>query len=120
MKYQSIHSERGIKQVTEGTVNFCDTDCPINEDQLNAYQDKHGFGILHFPTVLGADVPAYNIPGVTAELNFTQDAIAGIFLGKITKWKVPAIAARNKEVILPPTASARWNPPEASAQPTTG
>src|SRR6266704_3056620 len=53
------------------------TDGPMNDEQLKAYQDKHGFGILHFPTVLGADVPAYNIPGVTAELNFTQEAIAG-------------------------------------------
>src|SRR5881397_2324622 len=68
----------------------------MNDDQLKAYQDKHGFGILHFPTVLGADVPAYNIPGVTAELNFTQDAIAGIFLGKITKWNDPAISGPNK------------------------
>ena len=63
--------------------------------------DKHGFDILHFPTVLGADVPAYNIPGVSAELTFTPDAIAGIFLGKITKWNDPAIAGANKGVNLP-------------------
>jgi len=73
----------------------------MNEDQLKAFQDKHGFGILHFPTVLGADVPTYNIPGVTSELNFTPDAIAGIFLGKITKWNDPAIAGANKGVSLP-------------------
>src|SRR5213078_1963953 len=101
INYQSIGSGGGIKQVTEGTVDFGATDGPMNDDQLKAYQDKHGFGILHFPTVLGADVPAYNIPGVTAELNFTQDAIAGIFLGKITKWDDPAIAGPNKGVNLP-------------------
>jgi phosphate transport system substrate-binding protein len=101
INYQSIGSGGGIKQVTEGTVDFGATDGPMNDDQLKAYQDKHGFGILHFPTVLGADVPAYNIPGVTAELNFTQEAIAGIFLGKITKWNDSAIAGPNKGVALP-------------------
>jgi phosphate transport system substrate-binding protein len=101
INYQSIGSGGGIKQVTEGTVDFGASDGPMNDEQLKAYQDKHGFGILHFPTVLGADVPAYNIPGVTAELNFTQEAISGIFLGKITKWNDPAIAGVNKGVNLP-------------------
>lgn len=102
INYQSIGSGGGIKQVTEGTVDFGASDGPMNDDQLKAYQDKHGYGILHFPTVLGADVPTYNIPGVSAELNFTQDALAGIFLGKITKWNDPAIASANKGVNLPP------------------
>jgi phosphate transport system substrate-binding protein len=101
INYQSIGSGGGIKQVTEGTVDFGASDGPMNDDQLKAFQDKHGFGILHFPTVLGADVPTYNIPGVTSELNFTPDAIAGIFLGKITKWNDPAIAGANKGVNLP-------------------
>ena len=101
INYQSIGSGGGIKQVTEGTVDFGASDGPMNDEQLKAFQDKHGFGILHFPTVLGADVPAYNIPGVTSELNFTPDAIAGIFLGKITKWNDPAIAGPNKGVNLP-------------------
>src|SRR6266513_612984 len=101
INYQSIGSGGGIKQVTEGTVDFGATDGPMNDDQLKAFQDKHGFGILHFPTVLGADVPAYNIPGMTAELHFTQDVIAGIFLGKITKWNDPAISGPNKGVNLP-------------------
>ena len=57
--------------------------------------------ILHMPTVLGADVPAYNIPGVTAELKFTPDALAGIFLGKITKWNDKAITSVNPGVNLP-------------------
>jgi phosphate transport system substrate-binding protein len=101
INYQSIGSGGGIKQVTEGTVDFGASDGPMNDDQLKAFKDKHGFGILHFPTVLGADIPTYNIPGVTAELNFTPDAIAGIFLGKITKWNDPAIADANKGVNLP-------------------
>ena len=101
INYQSIGSGGGIRQVTEGTVDFGASDGPMNDDQLKAFQDKHGFGILHFPTVLGADVPSYNIPGVSAELNFTQEAISGIFLGKITKWNDPAIAGPNKGVSLP-------------------
>src|SRR5229473_4777897 len=101
INYQPIGSGGGIKQVTEGTVDFGGTDGPMNDDQLKAFQDKHGFGILHFPTVLGAAVPTYNIPGVGAALNFTPDALAGIFLGKITKWNDPAIAGANKGASLP-------------------
>src|SRR3979490_1082036 len=101
INYQSIGSGGGIKQVTEGTVDFGATDGPMNDDQLKAFQDKHGFGILHFPTVLGAAVPTYNITGVDAALDFTPDALAGIFLGKITKWNDPAIASVNKGVQLP-------------------
>jgi phosphate transport system substrate-binding protein len=100
--YQSVGSGAGIKQVTEGTVDFGATDGPMNDDQLKAFQDKHsGVGILHFPTVLGADVPTYNIPGVSGALNFTPEALAGIFLGKVTKWNDPSIAAANKGVNLP-------------------
>ena len=99
--YQSIGSGGGIRQVTEGTVDFGASDGPMNDAQLKAYEDKHGFSILHFPTVLGADVPTYNIPGVTAELNFTPEALSGIYLGKITKWNDPAIAGPNRGVNLP-------------------
>jgi phosphate transport system substrate-binding protein len=99
--YQSVGSGAGIKQVTEGTVDFGATDGPMNDDQLKAFQEKHGSAILHFPTVLGADVPTYNIPGVTGALNFTPEALAGIFLGKVTKWDDPAIASSNKGVSLP-------------------
>jgi phosphate transport system substrate-binding protein len=101
INYQAIGSGGGIKQVTEGTVDFGASDGPMNDDQLKAYQDKHGFPILHFPTVLGAVVPTYNIPGVTAELNFTPEALAEIFLGKITKWNDPAITGPNPGVNLP-------------------
>ena len=101
INYQSIGSGGGIKQVTEGTVDFGASDGPMNDEQLKAFQDKHGFPILHFPTVLGAVVPIYNIEGVSAELNFTPEAIAGIFLGNVTKWNDPAITGANKGVNLP-------------------
>jgi phosphate transport system substrate-binding protein len=101
INYQSIGSGGGIKQVTEGTVDFGASDGPMNDEQLKAFQDKHGFPILHFPTVLGADVPTYNIAGVSGELNFTPEALAAIFLGKVTKWNDPLIAGANKGVNLP-------------------
>jgi ABC-type phosphate transport system substrate-binding protein len=99
--YQSVGSGAGIKQMTEGTVDFGATDGPMNDDQLKAFQDKRGSAILHFPTVLGAAVPTYNVPGVAGALNFTPEALAGIFLGKITKWNDPAITGANKGVSLP-------------------
>ena len=99
--YQSLGSGAGIRQIIEGTVDFGATDGPMNDEQLKAFQDKRGTQILHFPTVLGADVPTYNIPGVSASLNFTPEALAGIFLGKITKWNDPAITGPNKGVNLP-------------------
>jgi len=99
--YQSVGSGAGIKQVTEGTVDFGASDGPMNEEQMKAFQDKRGTQILHFPTVLGAAVPTYNVPGVTGSLNFTPEALAGIFLGKITKWNDPAIAGANNGVNLP-------------------
>jgi phosphate transport system substrate-binding protein len=101
INYQAIGSGGGIKQITEGTVDFGASDGPMNDDQLKAFQDKRGFPILHFPTVLGAAVPTYNIPGVSAELNFTPEALAGIFLGKITKWNDPALTGPNPGVNLP-------------------
>ena len=101
INYQSVGSGAGIKQVTEGTVDFGATDGPMNDDQLKAFQTKNGTGILHFPTVLGAAVPTYNIPGVTAALNFTPEALAGIFLGRVQKWNDPAISSANPGVNLP-------------------
>jgi phosphate transport system substrate-binding protein len=101
INYQSIGSGGGIKQITEGTVDFGASDGPMTDEQLKAYQDKHGSAILHFPTVLGAVVPTYNIPGVTGALNFTPEALAGIYLGKVTKWNDPLITGPNKGVNLP-------------------
>ncbi|MGC2324509.1 MAG: phosphate ABC transporter substrate-binding protein PstS [Terriglobales bacterium] len=101
INYQSIGSGGGIRQVTEGTVDFGATDGPMNNEQIAAFKQKRGTMVLHFPTVLGADVPSYTIPGVTAELNFTPEALAGIFLGTIRKWNDPAIAKPNPGVNLP-------------------
>jgi phosphate transport system substrate-binding protein len=100
--YQSIGSGGGIQQVTQGTVDFGATDGPMNEMQLKDFADKHGgSGILHFPTVMGADVPAYKIAGVSQALNFTPEALAAIFLGKITKWNDPELTKANPGVKLP-------------------
>lgn len=101
INYQSVGSGAGIKQVTEGTVDFGASDGPMNDEQLKAYKTKNGVGILHFPTVLGAAVPTYNVPGVNTTLNFTPEALAGIFLGRISRWNDPAIANANKGVNLP-------------------
>jgi phosphate transport system substrate-binding protein len=101
--YQSVGSGAGIKQVTEGTVDFGASDGPMNDEQMKAYQDKHGSAILHFPAVLGAAVPTYNIPGVNSALNFTPEALAGIFMGRISKWNDPAIASANSGAKLPAT-----------------
>jgi phosphate transport system substrate-binding protein len=97
INYQPIGSGGGIRQVINGTVDFGATDGPMTDDMLKEAKTK----ILHMPTVLGADVPAYNIPGVSAELKFTPDALAGIFLGKITKWNDKAITSANPGVNLP-------------------
>src|SRR5579863_2039547 len=71
INYQPNGSGGGIKAVTEGTVDFGASDMPLTDEQLKAFKDKHGFRVLLFPTVIGADVPSYNLPGVTQELNFT-------------------------------------------------
>jgi phosphate transport system substrate-binding protein len=101
INYQSIGSGGGIQQVTTGTVDFGATDGPMNDMQLKEFQDKRGFGVLHFPTVLGAVVPAFNVPGLSGTLNFTPEALAGIFLGKITKWNDPELAKANPGAKLP-------------------
>jgi phosphate transport system substrate-binding protein len=101
INYQSLGSGAGIRQVTEATVDFGASDGPMSDEQLKAFHDKRGGDVLHFPTVLGADVPVYNVPGVATDLNFTPDALAGIFLGKITKWNDPEIAKANPKVKLP-------------------
>ena len=101
INYQSIGSGGGIRQVLAGTVDFGATDGPMTDEQLQDYKGKLGHDILHFPTVLGADVPTYNIPGFSGQLKFTPEALAGIFLGKITRWNDPAIASVNPGVNLP-------------------
>jgi len=97
INYQSIGSGGGIRQVLAGTVDFGASDGPMSDEQLAQSKVK----ILHVPTVLGAVVPAYNVPGVNGELKFTPEALAGIFLGKITSWNDNALTSANPGVNLP-------------------
>jgi phosphate transport system substrate-binding protein len=93
--YQSIGSGGGIKQFTDGTVDFGASDAPMKDEQIAKAPD-----VVHIPTALGADVIAYNAPGVNG-LRFSPETLANIFLGKITKWNDPAVAADNPGLKLP-------------------
>jgi phosphate transport system substrate-binding protein len=97
INYQSIGSGGGIRQLQGGTVDFGASDMPLTDEQAAGFKVK----VLHFPTVLGAVVPTYNVSGVSNDLNFTQKALAGIYLGTITKWNDPEIAKANPGVKLP-------------------
>ena len=97
INYQAIGSGGGIRQMLAGTVDFGASDGPMTDEQLAQSKEK----ILHVPTVLGAVVPAYNVPGVSGDVKFTPEMIAGIFLGKITNWNDKAIAAANPGVKFP-------------------
>jgi phosphate transport system substrate-binding protein len=97
INYQSIGSGGGIRQLLDKTVDFGASDGPMNDEQLK----QATVPILHFPTVLGAAIPAYNVPGVQGDLNFTPEALSGIFLGTVTKWNDPAITSANPGVKLP-------------------
>lgn len=97
INYQSIGSGGGIQQLTAGTVDFGASDMPMTDAQIAALKVKP----LHFPTVMGGLVPTYNLPGVSQELKFTPESLAGIYLGKITKWNDPQIVKDNPGVKLP-------------------
>ena len=97
INYQGIGSGGGIRQVTAGTVDFGASDGPMTDAQLAASKVK----LVHIPTVLGAVVPIYNLPGVNAELRFAPDVLADIYLGKIANWNDPRIAKDNPGVNLP-------------------
>src|SRR5258708_17510637 len=100
INYQPVGSGGGIRQVTAGTVDFGASDMPMTDKQLQDAKEK----ILNIPTVLGADVPAYNVPGVTGEVKFTPEVLAGIFLGKISRWNDKAITSVNPGVNFPDQA----------------
>jgi phosphate transport system substrate-binding protein len=97
INYQAVGSGAGIKQLTDGTVDFGASDMPLKDEQVAAMKVKP----LHFPTVLGAVVLSYNVPGVNTPLKFSPDTIADIYLGKITKWNDPRIVKDNPGVKLP-------------------
>jgi len=96
INYQSIGSGGGISQVTKGTVDFGASDMPMTDDMLNSSSVK----LVHIPTVLGADVPAFNLPGIS-DLRFSGDVLADIFMGRIVTWADPRIAKDNPGVHLP-------------------
>jgi len=97
INYQSIGSGGGIRQVSDGIVDFGASDGPMSDQQIESAKVK----VEHIPTVLGAVVPVYNIPGVSKDLNFSGDVIADIYLGKITKWNDSRIAKDNPGANLP-------------------
>ncbi len=97
VNYQSIGSGAGIQQLTAGTVDFGASDMPMTDEQIS----KLKVHPLHFPTVMGAVVPTYNVPGVREDLKFSGETLAGIFLGTIKKWNDPALAKDNPGVKLP-------------------
>ncbi|HEY4612728.1 MAG TPA: phosphate ABC transporter substrate-binding protein PstS [Bacteroidota bacterium] len=99
--YQSIGSGGGIKQVIEGTVDFGATDGPMTPEQLKEASTKQGTEVLHIPTVLGAVVVTYNLPSVGQGLKLTQEVLAGIYMGEITKWNDAKISAINQGKQLP-------------------
>ena len=95
--YQSIGSGGGIKQITSGTVDFGATDGPMTDQQLAEAPGR----LFHIPMVMGAVVPTYNVPGIDKGVKFTPDALAGIFLGEITKWNDSRITSVNPNIQLP-------------------
>jgi phosphate transport system substrate-binding protein len=100
INYQSIGSGGGIRQFLDGTIDFGATDAPMTDEQLSKAKSP----VLHIPTVLGAVVLTYNLPEIGAKLQLASDVVAEIFLGKITKWNDPKIAAANPGLKLPDTA----------------
>lgn len=100
INYTANGSGAGIKAVTEGTVDFGASDAILTDQQLNDFKSKHGFPVMTFPTVMGAVVLTFNVKGIE-NLTLTPEALAGIYLGHITKWNDPALVSANPGVNLP-------------------
>ncbi len=103
INYQGIGSGGGIEQFTNMTVDFGASDAPMKDEEVAAAEEASGANVLHIPTVFGAVVCAYNLDGVDG-LKLDSDAMAAIFLGEVTKWNDPQIAALNDGVTLPDQA----------------
>jgi phosphate transport system substrate-binding protein len=101
INYQSIGSGGGIKQITEGTVDFGATDSPMSNEEIEKANTKNNNSIIHIPTVIGSVVLTYNIPGIDKNINLSSEAVSGIYLGKIKKWNDPVIQKENPETNLP-------------------
>ncbi|MBS1823308.1 MAG: phosphate ABC transporter substrate-binding protein PstS, partial [Acidobacteria bacterium] len=97
INYQSIGSGGGIRQVSDGIVDFGATDSPMTDQQIASAKVK----TVHIPTVLGAVVPVYNLPGITKDLNLSGEVIADIYLGRIKKWNDPRVAKDNPGINFP-------------------
>ena len=102
LNYQSIGSGGGIRQFSEKTIEFGATDVPMTDEQIT----KAGAPVLHIPTVMGAVVLTYNLPGIAASLKLGPEVIANIFLGTIKNWNDPAIKKLNPDIPLPELAIA--------------
>lgn len=100
--YNSIGSGGGIKAITDKTVAFGASDAPLSKKEIEALGGENA--VTQIPTCAGAVVPAYNVPGVTGDINFTGEVIAKIFMGKITKWNDKALADLNPGMKLPDLA----------------
>ncbi|HMI55576.1 MAG TPA: phosphate ABC transporter substrate-binding protein PstS [Gemmatimonadaceae bacterium] len=98
INYQSIGSGGGIRQLSEGTVDFGASDSPMSNDEMSKAK---GGPILHIPTVMGAVVITYNLPGVSAPIKLTPQVISDIFSGRISKWSDTRITSLNPGVTLP-------------------
>ena len=101
ISYQSIGSGGGIKQITEGTVDFGASDIPLTPAELSKCEEKNNSKLLQIPTVLGAVVLTYNLPGNTTNINLSGATIADIYLGNIKKWNDPKIIADNPGINFP-------------------
>ncbi|HZE96094.1 MAG TPA: phosphate ABC transporter substrate-binding protein PstS [Planctomycetota bacterium] len=98
--YQAIGSGGGIKSITDKTVDFAGSDAPLNDKQIQALGQGN---VIHVPSCAGGVVPAYNLPGLGQDLNFTGEVLAEIYMGKITRWNDAKIAAVNAGSSLPDT-----------------
>ncbi|MBK6878234.1 MAG: phosphate ABC transporter substrate-binding protein PstS [Ignavibacteria bacterium] len=101
INYQSIGSGGGVKQITEGTVDFGASDSPMSTEEIEKANQKNSNSIIHIPTVIGSVVLTYNVPGIAKEIKLTPEAIVGIFMGTIKKWNDPKIAKENTDISLP-------------------
>jgi phosphate transport system substrate-binding protein len=100
INYASVGSGAGIKGLIDRTYDYCCSDAPLNDKQLEDAKKSHG-DVVHIPQAMGAVVAAYHLEGVAKPLNLTGEILADIYLGKIKKWNDPAITGINKDANLP-------------------
>ncbi len=104
INYASIGSGGGIRQITEGTVDFGASDAPLTQQQMDAFQKSRGTEVVHIPIIMGGVAITYNLPSVGQGIKLDGTTLADIFLGKITKWNDPRLVKLNPDKKLPNTA----------------